>query len=211
MTYTPANIAITGALKLLKSRGISHPEGELLQALRDGQLPSWGLVAVTPPVVAGRRQPPAARRRLKPAWWHHLSNPLDDTGTVYFDQRPTKPPTPFRAEDVEVPRTLIDKLWPESLDASAGAGLSAPADLVGASAPHQNQIPASKGGAKSQGILEAINEVWGGPDKIPAGLSAKERNNKITDHIRHTGGSLCKNDAAQARAIERVLKTARPN
>jgi hypothetical protein len=76
-------------------------------------------------------------------------------------------------------------------------------------ANNKAQAKAATAGAKARGILEAINQIWGGPDKIPRGLSAKERNNKIRDKIGHNSGSRSKNDEAQAKAIQRVLKAAR--
>jgi hypothetical protein len=211
MTYTSANMAIGEALKLLEARGVSCPQDELVQALRDGHLPSWGLVAFVTDQRRRRRftTTAAAWLQLKPAWWHHLQGSLDNSGVVYFDQRPTKPPAPFRAERIEVPRKLIDKLWPEPLDASAGAGPSALRDSVVATKAHQSQFPELKG-AKSWGILEAINQIWERPAKIPKGLSAKERNNKIIAKLRSNGSSVPGDYKAQARAIQRVLQRARP-
>ena len=56
-------------------------------------------------------------------------------------------------------------------------------------------------GAKTRGVLEAINELW--PDGIPAGLSAKERNNAILVWLRSKGYSIPSNPE---RTIQRVLK-----
>jgi hypothetical protein len=212
MIYTSANIAISDALKVLRTRGISQPEDELLQALQDGQLPSWGLVAVAPPVSAGRPQSKpsaAARRQLEPAWWHHLNSPLDDV--VYFDRRPTQPPTPFRAEGIEVPRKRLGELWSEPVfDATESA--SGSGNLTTAPLSRHTETPAIRG-AKSRAISDAINQIWGGPDKIPEGLSPKERNDQIIKWLetRPNQYSVAGNYKAQARAIERVLQRTRSN
>jgi hypothetical protein len=75
---------------------------------------------------------------------------------------------------------------------------------------HDEQVSAApnleSGGAKARGITEAIKQLW--PEcRIPKGLSAKERNNKIIDQLRHNGSSVPKNPE---RAIQRVLKIQKP-
>jgi hypothetical protein len=64
--------------------------------------------------------------------------------------------------------------------------------------------PKSKSGpgAKTLGISEAISQLW--PNEIPQGLSAKERNNAITERLRQNGSSI---PNSPARAIQRVLRT----
>jgi hypothetical protein len=57
-------------------------------------------------------------------------------------------------------------------------------------------------GPKTLGITHAINQLW--PNKIPKGLSAKERNNKIIEWLKNEGCSVPK---SPERAIQRVLKT----
>jgi hypothetical protein len=192
MTYTSSNIAIGEAIHLLGTWGVSHPENDLLKALRDGQLPSWGLVAMT--TQPGRSRPPAAWRHLKPVWWHHLNSPMDNSGVLYFEQRSTKPPTPFRAERVEVRRRDIERLWPEPSAASVGCRSDA------------GQSQASLRGAKSRAILEAIKQIWGAPHEIPQGLSAKDRNNMIIAWIKQNGSSI---PSKPERAIQRVLQKLR--
>jgi hypothetical protein len=60
-------------------------------------------------------------------------------------------------------------------------------------------------GAKTRGIMGAINQLW--PAGIPNGLVAKERNNAILEHLKKNGGSIPKDPA---RAVQRVLKARRP-
>jgi hypothetical protein len=157
MVYTSANITVANSLKLLETRGVSHPQGQMLQALRDGRLPSWGLVAMLPIASArGRSMPSAgAWRQLSPSWWHHLNSPLDNA--VYFDHRPTKPPTPFRAERIEVPRKIIDKLWPEPLGVSVGAEELASAD-DGAAKARPRRLSRSK--PERERARRAIDELY---------------------------------------------------
>src|SRR5262249_3481702 len=59
-------------------------------------------------------------------------------------------------------------------------------------------------GAKTIGIIQAINELW--PHGIPTGLSAKDRDRAILDKMASNGSSIPKNPA---RAIQRVLKAQR--
>jgi hypothetical protein len=56
-------------------------------------------------------------------------------------------------------------------------------------------------GAKARGIAEAINQLWS--NKIPKGLSAKDRNKAITGRMELNGSSIPQNPE---RAIQRVLK-----
>jgi hypothetical protein len=226
MAYRSTNIAIAAALTLLRARGVSHPEDEIVQALQDGQLPSWGLVAMEPPI--GRRPVPAAWSQLNAAWWHHLTSPLDDSGIVYFAQRPTQPPTPFRAAGIEVPRKRLDELWPEHAEQAAAFGLSPqeyllmlkswgdlrgmPRDIAFAGSENLTTVPLSRDtetsavrGAKSRAILEAINQCW--PQGIPTGLSAKDRDNAILGQLRENKSSIPEN---LPRAVQRALKLLRP-
>src|SRR5262249_5299313 len=73
--------------------------------------------------------------------------------------------------------------------------------------PHPTGNPAnlskrkSGAGAKSHAIKQAIKELW--PEGIPAGLSAKDRNNKIVERLRENNLSV---PANPERAIQRVLR-----
>jgi hypothetical protein len=94
MNYRPKRVPISEALN-------GWPKltpDDLLQALSDGAVPAWGLVD-------------GAWRKIRPAWWKHINSPLDDT--VWFSPAATEPPTPFRAERVEVSREAVEKLWGE--------------------------------------------------------------------------------------------------
>jgi hypothetical protein len=55
-------------------------------------------------------------------------------------------------------------------------------------------------GAKTRGIEEAIDQLW--PNRIPEGLSAKDRDNKIVAQLKINQSSVPKNIA---RAVQRVL------
>jgi hypothetical protein len=59
----------------------------------------------------------------------------------------------------------------------------------------------SGGGAKTRGVEQALHHLW--PDKIPEGLSAKERNNIVRDWLAANELSV-PNDIAKA--IQRALK-----
>jgi hypothetical protein len=59
----------------------------------------------------------------------------------------------------------------------------------------------SGGGAKTRGVEQALDLLW--PDKIPEGLSAKERNNIVRDWLAVNELSV-PNDIAKA--IQRALK-----
>jgi hypothetical protein len=60
-------------------------------------------------------------------------------------------------------------------------------------------------GAKTRGILDAINQLW--PRGIPNGLSAKERDNAIRKQLEKNGGSI---PNKLPRAVQRALKRAPP-
>jgi hypothetical protein len=60
---------------------------------------------------------------------------------------------------------------------------------------------ASEGGALSQGIEEAIKQLWS--NRIPKGLRAKDRDKMINDQLIRNGGSV---SGATARTIQRVIK-----
>lgn len=60
-------------------------------------------------------------------------------------------------------------------------------------------------GAKTKGILEAINRLW--PHGIPKGLSGKERNNAIRAQLEKSHASIPKD---LSRAVQRALKTRQP-
>jgi hypothetical protein len=73
------------------------------------------------------------------------------------------------------------------------------------------QVPAapdskSSFGAKSNGIMEALNQLW--PDGIPKAVSAKERDRKILEWLREKNYSL---PTSPARTIQRVLRKRRSN
>jgi hypothetical protein len=74
---------------------------------------------------------------------------------------------------------------------------------------HDKQVDATRNlqssGAKARGIAEAIKQLW--PDRIPKGLSAKDRNNAIINQLKHNGSSIPKNPE---RAIQRALKMQQP-
>lgn len=57
-------------------------------------------------------------------------------------------------------------------------------------------------GPKTLGVTDAINHIWS--NKIPKGLSAKERNRLIIEWLKNKGCSVPK---SPERAIQRVLKT----
>jgi hypothetical protein len=198
MIYISANIAISDTLKLLKTRGVSHPENELIEALQDGSLTSWGLVAMAPPITPHSRSksPAAARRQLKPAWWHHLNSPLDDV--VYFDRRPTKPPTPFRAERVEVRRKLIDKLWPTPPAESAGASKVAFAGNSDEASPKQ---PDRNRPARER-ALRIIKELY--PAGIPDQATEPNANlcRRVAEKLKQSGLAGLSDDTI-LRAAER--------
>jgi hypothetical protein len=59
-------------------------------------------------------------------------------------------------------------------------------------------------GAKTRGILEAINQLW--PGGIPNGLSAKDRNKEIITQLAKNKSSVPQNIA---RAVQRALKALR--
>ena len=59
-------------------------------------------------------------------------------------------------------------------------------------------------GAKTRGIAGAIDELW--PNKIPKGLTAKDRNSAIIEWLVENGCSVPTNPE---RAIQRVLKARR--
>jgi hypothetical protein len=181
VTYSPRNVCITDALNILKARGVTRPGEELLQALRDGEIIAEGLVAWH------NDRSSAGWRVLDRTWWHHVNSPLE-SNVVWFNRASTDPATPFRAEELEVPRAAIDRLWPEAAKNRRGAAREG--------APQSRRSV----GAKTRGVQEAIDHLW--PNGIPPGLSPKERNNKIIDHIDHNGGSI-----PSTRTIERVLQT----
>jgi hypothetical protein len=56
-------------------------------------------------------------------------------------------------------------------------------------------------GAKTIGILEAINQLW--PHGIPNGLSAKQRNNAIRVQLEKSHGSIPQD---LPRAVQRALR-----
>jgi hypothetical protein len=58
----------------------------------------------------------------------------------------------------------------------------------------------SGGGAKARGVEQALDHIW--PDKIPEGLSAKERNNTVREWLIAKRLSV-PNDIAKA--IQRAL------
>jgi hypothetical protein len=68
----------------------------------------------------------------------------------------------------------------------------------------QLRSPARRVGAKGRGIDEAIDDLW--PDRIPDGLSAKDRNKKIVEWLAANGHSRPINPE---RAIQRVLQARR--
>jgi hypothetical protein len=73
------------------------------------------------------------------------------------------------------------------------------------SAPSQVSAPRKKGGAITFGITEAIKDLWGSAGRIPKGLGAKERNNKILEWLDKKKYSKPKNEGL-ARAVQRVIK-----
>jgi hypothetical protein len=82
--------------------------------------------------------------------------------------------------------------------------------LCGGGMIHDEQVSAApnlqSGGAIARSITDAIKDLW--PDfRIPKGLSAKDRNNKIIEQLRRNGSSVSK---SPERAIQRVLKTLKP-
>jgi hypothetical protein len=105
--YSSGNVSITEALNILKARGVTQPDEALLQVLREGEIIVTGLVGYGEPHL------PAGRQSLHPTWWYHVNSPLD-CNVVWFERVTTNPPTPFRAEQLELPRAAIDTLWPEA-------------------------------------------------------------------------------------------------
>ena len=89
------------------------------------------------------------------------------------------------------------KFW-EWFNGKVGAPKTAAAIAIPAAAPAKTK---SGSGAKSQGIEEAIKAIWSG--NVPKGLSAKDRNRKITDWLTDNKLSV---PTDPARAIQRVLK-----
>jgi hypothetical protein len=138
LAYRPKNIPIISAFELLRERGIAQPGQELLRALQDGGLPAEGLVDGT-------------WMELPAVWWRHLSAsdpqfsepepkhwPFDGN-VVWFERKDTTPPTPFRAERIEVPIEVIYKLWPALCDDAAPARLEGtPLKLLGALKRYSN-------------------------------------------------------------------------
>ena len=74
----------------------------------------------------------------------------------------------------------------------------------GQAASNKAQDKATRG-AKTRGILEAIEQLWGA--QIPKGLTAKERNNAIRTKMKENGSSIPK---GFDRAVQRALKLRRP-
>ena len=81
---------------------------------------------------------------------------------------------------------------------SRGGKVQPPTDQIIRSAPRPYH------GAKTIGIREAIKDLW--TDRIPEGLSAKERNNAICEWLELHGYSV---PANPARAVQRVLREGR--
>lgn len=125
--YSPLNIGICKARVLLGARGVADPEAQLRAALQDGTIIAWGLVD-------------GVWREIHSVWWRHLNSPLEDT--VWFDRKDTEPPTPFRAETVEVPFAQLNLLWlgPGSSDghtSKVGEAAEATQPRVGSSSANQ--------------------------------------------------------------------------
>ena len=115
MPYNSRSVPISEALKILESRGVSAPQEELLQALRDGTLHATGLIAAQTPSLG------AGTGRICQHWWSHINSPLDDA--VWFNPAQTVPPTRFRAESITVQKTAIDSIWPEQRASGSAAPL----------------------------------------------------------------------------------------
>jgi len=105
MAYSQKNVLISDALKLLEERGVEHPHDELLLALSEGSLLAWGLVG------GPDLQRKAVWREMPVVWWRHINSGLKDN-TAFFDQVETDPPTPWRAERIEIPQASLDSIWP---------------------------------------------------------------------------------------------------
>jgi hypothetical protein len=102
--YCTKNIPVDDALKVLAERGVAQPHDELLLALRDGSIVAWGL-------VGGRDlRREAVWREIPSVWWRHVINQIENN-TAFFTLVKTDPPTPWRAERIEVPRASIDSVW----------------------------------------------------------------------------------------------------
>lgn len=95
MSYQTNRISMNEALLFVKEVDV------LLLALKDGAIIASGLVD-------------GSRRELPPAWWFHISSPLDHTGVVYFYKKDTSPPTPFRAEQIDFLRADLELILPET-------------------------------------------------------------------------------------------------
>jgi hypothetical protein len=96
-----------------------------------------------------------------------------------------------------VPESLVRHL--QSSEPQAGVGVV------------DQQVPAapdskSSFGAKTKGIMEALNQLW--PGGIPKAVSAKERDRKILEWLREKNYSLPTNPA---RTIQRALIKRRSN
>jgi hypothetical protein len=92
--------------------------------------------------------------------------------------------------DVLLPREQVVRQWP-----SDGRAAPAPDDRS------TDLESKSRPGAKTRGIEQAIGELW--PNRIPEGLTAKDRNNAIIDWLHDKKYSV---PSQPERAIQRVLK-----
>ena len=101
----------------------------------------------------------------------------------------------------ELAALLNDDLKPPSPSSHASNELRGGEDKIRDELRRSAPKSVSGPGAKTRGVLEAINKLW--PDGIPAGLSAKERNNAILVWLRSKGYSIPSNPE---RTIQRVLK-----
>ena len=72
------------------------------------------------------------------------------------------------------------------------------------SVPAEARDTSTSRGAKTQGILEAIDQLW--PNGIPKGLVAKDRDNAIRRRLEENKSSVPQN---LARAVKRALKARR--
>jgi hypothetical protein len=134
-----------------------------------------------PPVGSSPNQAPFESVPQPAAWQRAQMRP---DGSVRFDRN-----GPWRG--FEVIRENVRRIWrPEPPNDRQPKVMAHPTARVQAR-PIKN------------GILEAISALW--PDGIPAGLKAKERNNKILEHLCAQGHSVPEGSGL-ARAVQRAMK-----
>jgi hypothetical protein len=146
----------------------------------------------------------------EPQFWQWLSRDLGAPETAVASTRAAAASSPAMTPDASPPEAGSPPApTPEGTSPPATTAASFPARIPEAALRPATTPEASlakekpSGGAKSQGIAEAIEAIWSG--NIPKGLSAKERDNKIMSWCTDKGYSR-----PSVRSIQRALKTRSP-